>query len=364
MDIISLVNPIHQRQLAKGNILNMKQLIDFIKFRLFFFGIVIKVFWGCRRKKTVILLGTPLHGNLGDQAIAYSEYVFFQKLGYRTVEVPSPYVSKYIKLWKLLIGSGRVYVHGGGFIGVLWPKEHEMLLQILHVFSGNEIIILPQTIDFGDNDRLLEEFNSALKKCSNVVICVREKFSYQKYDNKLTNAKMLLIPDMVLFLEPLQIKIKKDSKKVIFCMRSDKEKMISNDDIKDFIHNLCSLNPDIEIIQTDTVQNIFVHPAKRKKLVEDKIEEFAKANLLITDRLHGMVFGYLAGVPVAVLSNLNHKVAGVYDWIKGNTKIKMMKSTKEFGGFYQEILLEEKEEYFYIDFKGKYQPLIEIVEKI
>lgn len=342
----------------------MKHVIDFIKFRLFFFGIIGKVFWGCRRKKTVILLGTPLHGNLGDQAIAYSEYVFFQRLGYQTVEVPSPYVSKNIKLWKLLIGSRRVYVHGGGFIGVLWPKEHEMLLQILHVFSGNEIIILPQTIDFGDNDRLLEEFNSALKKCKNVVICAREKISYQKYYNKLIPAKMLLIPDMVLFLEPLQFKIKKDSNKAVFCMRTDKEKMISNDDIKDFIHNLCSLNLDIEVIQTDTVQNVFVHPAKRKKLVENKIEEFAKANLLITDRLHGMVFGYLAGVPVAVLSNINHKVSGIYDWIKENTKIRMINSTKEFGNFCQEILSEEKEEYFYIDFKGKYQLLIEFVEKI
>lgn len=323
-----------------------------------------KVFWGCRRKKTVILMGTPLHGNLGDQAIAYSEYVFFQKLGYRTVEVPSPYVSQYINLWKKLIGSRRVYVHGGGFVGVLWPKEHDMLLQILHVFSENEIIILPQTIDFGDSDSLLGEFNSALKRCRNVVICVREKFSYQKYCKKLTSAKMLLIPDMVLLLEPLQFKIIKDSKKAIFCMRSDKEKMISNNDINDLIHNVCLLSPDIEIIQTDTVQNIFVNPAKRKKLVEDKIEEFSKASLLITDRLHGMVFGYLAGVPVAVLSNLNHKVVGVYDWIKGNKKIRMIKSSKEFEDFCQGILLKEKEDYVYVDIKEKYQPLIEIVEKV
>ncbi|MDE6743995.1 MAG: polysaccharide pyruvyl transferase family protein [Lachnospiraceae bacterium] len=340
----------------------MKHLIDFIKFRLFFFSIVIKVFWGCRRKKTVILMGTPLHGNLGDQAIAYSEYVFFQKLGYRTVEIPSPYVSKYIKLWKLLIGSKRVYIHGGGFIGALWPKEHDMLLQILNAFLENEIIILPQTIDFGDDDSLIDEFNSALKKCKNVVICAREKFSYQKYYEKINFAKMFLIPDMVLFLEPLHLKVKKDSKKAVFCMRTDKEKMVSDNDIKDFIQNVCLLSPDMEIIKTDTVQNIFATPAKRKKLVEDKIEEFSKANLLITDRLHGMVFGYLAGVPVAVLSNINHKVSGIYDWIKENTKIRMMNSTKEFGDFCQEILSEEKEEYFYIDFKGKYQPLIEIVK--
>lgn len=342
----------------------MKHLIDFIKIRFLFFGILGKVFWGCRRKKTVILMGTPLHGNLGDQAIAYSEYVFFQKLGYRTVEVPSPYVSKCIKLWKILIGSRRVYVHGGGFIGNLWPREHDMLLQILHAFSENEIIILPQTIDFGDNDSLLAEFNSALRRCRDVVICVREKFSYQKYCKKLTPATMLLIPDMVLFLDPLQTKIKKDGNKAIFCMRSDKEKLISNDDIKDFIQNICLLSPDMEIIQTDTIKNIIVNPAKRKKLVEDKIEEFSKANLLITDRLHGMVFGYLAGVPIAVVSNINHKVSGVYDWIKENTKIRMMNSSKEFGDFCQEILSEEKEECFCIDFKGKYQPLIEIVEKI
>lgn len=363
MDFISLVKSIHQLSLAKGNIVNMRHLIDFIKFRLFFFGIVIKVFCGCRRKKTVILLGTPIHGNLGDQAIAYSEYVFFQKLGYRTVEVPSPYVSKYIKLWKMLIGSRRVYVQGGGFIGNLWPNEHDMLLQILHAFSENEIIFLPQTIDFGDNNNLLAEFNLALRRCRDVVICVREKFSYQKYYEKLTSAKMLLIPDMVLFLDPLCFKTKKDSNKAIFCMRSDKEKMISDNDIKDFIQNVCLLSPDIEIIQTDTTQNLFVNPAKRKKLVEDIIEEFAKANLLITDRLHGMVFGYLAGVPVAVLSNINHKVSGVYDWIKENTNIRMLKSTKEFGDFCQEILSEEKDKYFYVDIKGKYQPLIEIVEK-
>lgn len=341
----------------------MEHLIDFIKFRLFFFSIVFNVLWGCRRKKTVILFGTPIHGNLGDQAIAYSEYVFFQKLGYKTVEVPSPYVSKYIKLWKRLIGSKRVYVHGGGFAGVHWPKEHNMLLQMLHAFSENEIIILPQTIDFGDSGSLLGEFNSALKRCRYVVICVREKFSYQKYCKKITCAKMLLIPDMALFLEPSKLKIKKDGKKVIFCMRSDKEKKISNNDIDDFIDQVCLLSPDIKIIQTDTVQNIFVSQAKRKKLVEDKIEEFSKADLLITDRLHGMVFGYLAGTPVAVLSNINHKVGGVYDWIKGNTKIRMIETSKELGSFCQEILLQE-EDYFYIDFKENYQPLIEIVEKI
>lgn len=342
----------------------MKHLKDFIKYRLFFFSIVVKVFWGCRRKKIAVLIGTPIHGNLGDQAIAYSEYIFFQKLGYRTVEIPSPYVSKYINLWKILIGSRRVYVHGGGFLGVLWPKEHDMLLQILHVFSENEIIILPQTIDFGDSDSLLNEFCLTLKRCRYVVICVREKYSYQKYCKKITSAKMLLIPDMALFLEPLKVKIKQDNKKAIFCMRSDKEKIISQNDINDLIDNVYKLSPHIEIIQTDTVRNIFVKPSKRKKLVEDKIEGFSKANLLITDRLHGMVFGYLAGVPVAVLPNLNHKVIGVYDWIKGNTKIRMIKSSNEFIGFCQGILLEETEDYFYVDFKTEYQPLIEIVERI
>jgi len=94
----------------------------------------------------VLLLGTPLHGNLGDQAIALAEIEFFRNLGHRVIEIPSGTVLRYLEEWKKIIPSKRIYVHGGGFVGSLWPEEQKMLESVIESFPENEIVILPQTI--------------------------------------------------------------------------------------------------------------------------------------------------------------------------------------------------------------------------
>ena len=51
----------------------------------------------------------------------------------------------------------------------------------------------------------------------------------------------------------------------------------------------------------------------RKSVIVNKLKEFAGAQLVITDRLHGMVFCYLTNTPCIVFSNYNHKVLGTYE---------------------------------------------------
>jgi pyruvyl transferase EpsI len=53
----------------------------------------------------------------------------------------------------------------------------------------------------------------------------------------------------------------------------------------------------------------------RDECVRKKMQEFCGAKLVITDRLHGMVFSAITGTPCIVFSNSNHKVKGTYDWI-------------------------------------------------
>ena len=56
-----------------------------------------------------------------------------------------------------------------------------------------------------------------------------------------------------------------------------------------------------------------------KKFVEEEIKEkmddMRKSSLVITDRLHGMIFAVITGTPCIVFSNYNHKVKGTYEWI-------------------------------------------------
>ena len=48
----------------------------------------------------------------------------------------------------------------------------------------------------------------------------------------------------------------------------------------------------------------------------DKWEEFKHARLVITDRLHGMIFSAITGTPCVALNNSNGKVGFEYEWLK------------------------------------------------
>lgn len=298
-----------------------KRIINSIKYRLLFIRVALRFYLTSRQKKSVILMGTPIHGNIGDQAIAYAENIFFADLDLSVAEIPSPFVSHYMKLWKKIVGNKPVFVHGGGFIGSLWPDEHKMLEDVLDNFKENPIIILPQTIDFENDTALLERFNQKLSQCNEVTICVREEISLQKYKNYIPSSKLVLVPDMVLYLNSCFFQKMKQEHKAVFCIRSDKEKRINCEIIEKLKAEFSRKDPNLFIEMTDMIINITVQPDMRKKIVFDKIKEFSKAELLVTDRLHGMVFGMLAGVPVAVFSNLNHKIDGVYRWISENPMI-------------------------------------------
>ena len=53
-----------------------------------------------------------------------------------------------------------------------------------------------------------------------------------------------------------------------------------------------------------------------EKEVNSILELFANYSLVICDRLHAMIFSYLAETPCIAFDNLSKKVSGVYYWIR------------------------------------------------
>ena len=46
---------------------------------------------------------------------------------------------------------------------------------------------------------------------------------------------------------------------------------------------------------------------------------------VLTDRLHGMIFGIITGTPCVVIDNKNHKISEVYNsWLKDYSNIKLV----------------------------------------
>lgn len=315
----------------------------------------------------LFLIGTPIHGNLGDQAIAYSERLFLDRTSSRTIiEIPSPYALEFIGPWHHLIGSSEILVHGGGFMGSLWPKEDALIRAVLKEFVMNTVIILPQTVFFsGANaDEEIIEYQALLDNCKNVTLCVREQFSYEVVSKKLKFSRVKLIPDMVTYLTPQDLAITPLSQKVnttkqlaLLCLRKDKEK--SKDmRLLDLAKNKLKA---YRIRYTDTVISRKVYPWARKKLISKKIREFQDANIIITDRLHGMVFGALSGVPTLVLSNNNYKILGVYKWISNNSYVIFADSSDKLETFFDTKIITRIGSYQNRQLVNKFEELSKLI---
>lgn len=310
----------------------MRSILKKVKRHIIFIIIYLKalIIKLIKRKKIYFLLGVPWHGNMGDQAIVFSERIFLKKVSNKTViEIPSQYLMWYFQAFKKLINNHDILVHGGGFIGSLWPEEDKMIRKVLEQFPSNNIIVLPQTLYFTEEDRkIIDIYRELVDNCSNIKICVREKYSYEfALQNGINN--VLLVPDMVTYITKddlgITTPITRIKNKIIFCLRSDKEKNVSDQSIEKIKKYLKNKN----IYYIDTFENRTVYPVNRKRNLRKKLLEFSDSEAVITDRLHGMVFAAIMNTPCMVLTNCNYKIKGVYEWISNNSFIHFVDEEKD-----------------------------------
>lgn len=208
-------------------------------------------------------------------------------------------------------------------MGSLWPVEEGMVRKVIQTFRNNKIVIFPQTLYFTDDEEGRKQKDVSKKiygMHKNLTLFLRENKSYElaKIDMKLKN--VYLAPDMVLALNILSRK-SEVRKNVLFCLRNDKERVLTEEHKQMLTDVIKSVYPEEKIIDTDTVSTKNVWKNQREKAVYDKIEEFSKAKLIVTDRLHGMVFAALACTPCIVMGSCNYKVKGIYQWIENNQYI-------------------------------------------
>ena len=274
------------------------------------------------------MVGVPTHGNLGDQAITLGQYKFIKEAQYnkKVIEIPSLYIRRHTKLFKFIIGKSDIIFNGGGYLGTLWPVEEKMVRDVIKAFPNNKLIVFPQTLYFSD-DAEGEKQKKLSKEIYNnhksLYLFMRETKSYELAKDEMKLKNVFLAPDIVLALDPFEAAIN-ERKGVVFCLRSDKEKVLTDEQEKEIADNVNKYYKDEKITYTDTVISKDVWKNEREVEVYKKIEEFSKAKLVVTDRLHGMVFAALAGTPCIVMGNCNYKVRGIYNWIKNNEYVEFI----------------------------------------
>ena len=317
----------------------------------------------------VIIPVTPEHTNLGDHAIVLAQIEFLRKCGYSDDRIKEISTSEYKKfkdvLRKKVSRNSLIAQLGGGNMGNQWLNEEILHEDIVQNFPENKQIIFPQTIYFTpDNDgtKVSKQTIDVYNNKSNLTMVARETVSFELMKRLYPDTNVLLVPDIVLSanLEMFGVQ-NKERKDILLCFRSDAERIMDDDDFNRIYAELQKEHADIK--RTDTHSNYDVAPKERLEAVKNKLEEFMAAKLVITDRLHGMVFAAITGTPCIAFSNYNYKVLGTYEWIKHLEYIKYAETTRE-AIEYIPMLLEMKNcKYDNTHLRPYFDKLVEVIKQ-
>ncbi len=352
----------NEKRMIKKIIRKIIKIIKILKQGVFLLNYIVNT------SGQVILLDTPEHGNLGDHAIVLSEKQMLKAVlsNVRCKEITANSIDHLETLYAKFTPEGRcILIHGGGFLGALWPNEEERFRRILTAFQKQKIIVFPQTVTFDmDSEEGRKYFSESHKIYSahpNLIIFLRDKSSYIFMQKYFSNIQIYLVPDIVLRLKPVIVHDKRT--KIVFCMRNDIEKQIRDEEyayIKSVIEENYAGN---EMAVIDTVLNHAVRRREREKRVNELLQRFADAKLVITDRLHGMIFAAVCGTPCIALGNSNGKVKGVYEWIKDIPYITYLNDVKEIQSVIENLDVNKSYQYRSEVLEKKFNPLVKILRK-
>lgn len=280
------------------------------------------------KKKILYLFMIPEHGNIGDYAIAYAEEQlirkYFSEFNLITISLTE---------WSVMEQSIRTNVRddsviaitGGGFFGDIWSSGMRSK-EIAEAFPNNKVIFLPNNLTYRECDW----YNSSsvmadmdwLKQHNNVFIFLREKVSYEFIKNY--TERCFLAPDMAMLLHFPNIE-KKRHNKILLILRNDSEKsFIYEKDLKRVLNE-----NGISYDEDDIHQGRYVSWEEGKKILDEIVKKIQKYDLVITDRLHGMILSTIAEVPCMAYDNSTKKISRTYEWIKNSSKTVFMDKFNE-----------------------------------
>lgn len=274
--------------------------------------------------RTVFLVMTPEHGNLGDHAIAVSAGQILEEMNVRVLEIPhSGLHSLYMQNLLSSLNGYPILINGGGNIGTLWPEAETMMEQIVCKNPRSPVVILPNTACFDPSDQGQQALQQALQifgKHKNLHIYLREKVSYDLLKDRLPHVK--LMPDLV-----MRFPWEKEAcsrRGCLLCLRSDCEKTLTPEAQQKIEEEAELLFPG-RVSRKDTVlEGEHIPISRHLQQVNGLLEAFSQAELVITDRLHGMIFAAITATPCIVLDSRSPKVRGCYQWLSHLPYVKFL----------------------------------------
>ena len=315
-------------------------------------------------EKKIILIGTSEHHNIGDAAITMGVYEFFRKHfnGYKIIEISTYQFNDNLSYLENIINpEDLIFLQGGGNLGNKYLSEEEVRRTVIGTFLNNKIVILPQTIYFDETiggKKELEVSKDIYNKHPNLLIFTRGEESLKKAQEYFPNAKSYLSLDSALNLHYVSY-VEREG--IICCVRDlDDESGLNKEQYNKIINTV--KNYDSNYRFTTNVYEKDIKKDNRNSVVYSQLKEFSSSKVVVTDRLHGLIFALITNTPCIVISSYNYKLNEYVDILKDNKSIKFI--DKNIDSLDEEIkMMINKPIIVENDFSDNFDTISEIINK-
>lgn len=293
------------------------------------------------RDRTAVLIATPIHGNLGDQAIVLSQREF---LADKFPEFSVFEISRFQyeiareQIAELVRPCDLVVIDGGGNVGTLWPEENDKMNDIVRRFAHAPVVVFPQTAYFSDDEegRACERVTAeAYAANPRLVFFSRDKATYEKMGAIAPAATNLFVPDIVLYHDAC---VTLPRSGALLCLRDDKERAVEAGAAEALRSVLDDRGLAVKETTTVVARPRRINENNRVGVLREKWNEFGSAEVVVTDRLHGMIFSAVTGTPCVAMDNVSHKVSQGNEWITRIENIRVAGSVEEVPRLLDEVL--------------------------
>lgn len=282
-----------------------------------------------------VLYGLPYYSNIGDTLIWEGE---------RSLLRDSAFKCKGVCGWndypgRRLKDDTVMLVQGGGYFGDVWRNAWENVLREISLNKERRIIILPVSVWYDDSG-LLENDKRLLSSAKDLVICVRDRQSFD-FASKHFDNDIRLVPDAAFGIAPEALEKWRlpEEKECLYLKRNDKEFIASDARIPDDAvvsdwptftdislpeklvkriessykrhRNTPVLAPALRAATDCAFLSVY-----RKQMISRGVGFISQYRTVYTTRLHGLILAALLGKQAYCLDNSYGKVGSFYEtWL-------------------------------------------------
>lgn len=272
------------------------------------------------------------YGNLGDLAITRAQIEFLKSATPDSVVEVLP-ISRSLgaikRLRRVIRPSDVVTLIGGGNTGDMYDDIQYLRELAIRSFPNNRIISFPQTIDFSASLYGRWARRNARRVYNthpDLTVLARDSKSRQEGAQLFDDCRVLLAPDVVLTLDESAPALPREG--VLLALRSDLEQGLDEKGKAAVFEAASSLG---SVRRADThVGDVRVDAAQAERLLDEFWSQCRSSELMVTDRLHGMIFSVITGTPCLALDSGTGKVSQFYrDWLQNFPGVELITEPQE-----------------------------------